>query len=221
MTIPEPIQKILNDFNRTEVDFKALVDFFVDCDNPLAVKWAKSAIEDYPFHNEQIVVNARKRVKVMARVGVLSHPLVNGDINVDKKMESIREVVVPVDVLLYKDLLTGLYKFEFAIPKNFLMGREDYDADPIAHFQGMDVKEKKDYGQLYLVFIKEYNLLEYLTIDDLLIEPKMEEDKKFINSKQILTFDIAKSSAEQIVSKTVEFTAVLENLMKQFMLNSF
>lgn len=220
MIVDEHVQKILDKFDRDETDFKNLIDFFATCDNPLAVKWAESAVADISHHNEQVVVNAKKRVKMLSRVGTITHPEV-GSINVDKKMETVREIVVPVDVLVYKDFLTGLYKFEFSMPKNFMLGREDYDADPIARFNGMDVKEKKDYGHIFLVFIKEFNFMEYLTIEDLLIEPKTDEDREFINSKPILTFNRTVTCAEQIVSKTIEFTAIVEDIIKKFMLSGF
>lgn len=222
MTITPEIQEILNKFDRKEEDFLKLLNYFKDnIQDHTLIYFVNTALSSIDKHSVSLTVNAKKMVKMMSKVGVLRHPQLSGDIAVNQKMQSIKEVTLPIEALIYKDFNTGLYKYEFAIPKNFMMGREDYDADPIANFLNLEVKEKKEAGQIYLIFIKEYSIMEYVNIDDLTMELKTEEDKNMFNSKKVLTFKQVENEIENVINKTVEFTSLVENVVKQLTITYF
>jgi len=148
-----------------------------------------------------------------------------------KKMESLKvnspKVSVKVDtveyecpIVIYMNLDTGLFTSSFEIYKNFLFNSDKlYSFHKIANFLGYELniidrgsKVRKD---IYMTFIKNYSEMEYVSINDILINPKNDMERDMIDSKKVLTIDNIKLQIEKDAQRIVEFSNIIEDCVNQ------
>lgn len=185
-------------------------------------------------------ITATKNRKVEKDVGAFKSPddaqilAVMGEeglIEYKKKMEllktrvpttavKIATVEQKIPVSIYFDYLSGLYVGQAEIYKDFLYdNKKVYSFNRIASFLGFDLniidrgtKVRKD---IYLVFIKNYNQMEYYTIDDLFVELNSDAECDMWLSKRILTLEQVKHDISTGINKIIELTDIIEESVKK------
>jgi hypothetical protein len=140
--------------------------------------------------------------------------------NVPKQSVKITTVEQEVPLNIYFNYDSGLWVSQAEVYKDFLYGdKRIYSFNKIASFLGFDLnlidrgtKVRKD---IYLVFLKNYSEMEYYTISDLFAELNSEEERSMWMSKKILTLEQVKKDIETGVHKVVEFSDIIDNIVKQ------
>jgi hypothetical protein len=133
------------------------------------------------------------------------------------KMDTV-EYECPITIYMNYD--TGLYSATFEIYKNFLFNNDKlYSFNKIATFLGYELniidRGSKMHKDIYLVFIKNYNEMDYVNINDMLNKPNTEIEKKIYDNKKLLKIDDIKKDIENGARKIVEFSNIIEDSVNQ------
>jgi hypothetical protein len=206
-------------------------------------KWNKNYYKNYEKDINKLnnynnfTVSASKLKKVEKEINVAKMALRPGisQSQVEKLNKSNRTISTSIKTVekdipakIYRNLDNGLYVSEFVIDRTFLFGKYKYSIDEIATFLGLEVNEKAmeingkvAKNETDLVFIKGYDEIQYMTIDDLLHNPATKEEKKYYNGKEILSLSIVVKDINYNINRVVWFSNIIDGCLKQILGDSY
>ncbi len=240
-TDEQKVKKLLNKAEaRTISEFKDILDYACDKfkNQTIINQYLKEFLENEQGLQYDITVSKTKKVEQKIEVSKLPDDETLKQMMGEEEMEAYKkkfelmqnvntrvavkmatvEQQIPIKIWMNYD--TGLYVAEAEIYKNFLYNTDKlYSFGKIASFLGLElnVKEIKSGARkdIYLTFIKNYSELEFIGIQHFFDEPKTDSEIEFFNSKKLLTIEQVKKDIEIGINKVIEFSNIVEDIIKQ------